>query len=204
MADYFTKTSFAFFASPSDAAFLQAVLDVIAVIGDDRSPSTALFDLFEDYGDRFRTAFPERPVAGQREDCLSGLVTLFDDEDNPALGLDALRTDYRACGDIILYLSGDQVECDVLAEILRRCCPETLAEAPIAFEVCYDCSKAQVDAYGGATYVIFPDRVVSCGTYRLIDLILANPDRFAGVRRAPGLFRRCLDRLYCLLTAHPR
>jgi hypothetical protein len=192
MSDYYTKTSFAFVADGDDVLFLSAVLDVVSALHEDAGGSPAIVDLLADHGARFASVFPVRAVSGQLGDCLSGLVSLFDDEAHPTLGLNHVRFGQWQDPKILVSISGDQVECDTLAEIIRRCCPQTLREGPIGFEVCFDCSRPHEDAFGGASYVIFPDRVVSCGTYRLIDLILACPRRFESWPPKPGLFRRWL------------
>lgn len=153
MADMFTKASFAFTCTRAELALLveafQASEELYFGRGEPESPSAALL-----------ASFP--PTAPG--ELWSGFREAFPDPDYPSLGAvvsgDATSHGAVDTGSTSAWIYGEtDFQPSAVAEVVRRCCAETLAQGPIGFEWAMTCSKPRIGEFGGGWCAIFADRV---------------------------------------------
>ena len=157
MADNFIMASFAFACTANEAELLKSAFDLVA-------------DLYDDMGDAaelepaLAASFP--PID---QDPFSGLRSIFCDPDYPDLGAD-IDVGAQEDGTCAVFIYGTTAfQPDPVAILIQRCCPVSLAEAPIAFEWAETCSRPRIDEFGGGYCVIFADDIDIRGTRSLVD-----------------------------------
>lgn len=157
MADNYSMASFAFACTASEAELLKSAFDLVAELYDDMG-DTAEFD------PALAASFP--PID---QDSFSGLRSIFCDPDYPHLGadIDVVAQEDGSCAVCIFGTTAFQP--DPVATLIQRCCPASLAEAPIAFEWAETCSRPRIDEFGGGYCVIFADDIDIRGTRSLLD-----------------------------------
>lgn len=149
MADYWTQGSFAFRCTQSERALLSeafAAAQQLASETEAGEPSAALLD-----------AFPPT----ESGECWSGFRAVFPDPDFPHFGASFIPQDAPddpAQAKVTIF--GDlDFQPEPIAAVIQRCCPATLAAAPIGFEWSDSCSRPRVDAFGGGWCAIHADRI---------------------------------------------
>jgi len=164
MADYWTQGSFAFRCTAAERALIEEAVnasrDLCAGIEPD-PPSAALL-----------AAFPPTDPAAP----LSGFRSAFGDYDYPHVGGDFAAADDRDDADhcIATFASMDDFEPAVIAMLIQRCCPETLAKGPVGFEWAMVCSKPRIDEFGGGWCAIFADRIEMETTAEVLERALSG------------------------------
>lgn len=106
----------------------------------------------------------------------SGLVDLMPDPDFP--GINADYTSEIAPDDptiaIVCFSSMVDFEPLPIAELIYRCCRETLKVGPVGFEWAATCSRPRLDEFGGGWCVIFADRIEIENTGHALSRALAS------------------------------
>lgn len=156
MADNFTMASFAFACTQNEAELLKTAFEVVADLHE--MSETAEFDPC------LAALFP--PID---DDPFGGLRSIFSDPDYPNLGA-AIDVTIREEGTSAVCIYGTEAfQPDPVAILIQRCCPASLATAPVAFEWAETCSKPRIDEFGGGYCVIFSDDIEIRGTRSLVD-----------------------------------
>jgi len=164
MADNWTQGSFAFRCTRTERALIQEAVNGghdICAARDPDPPSSALL-----------AAFP--PTDG--DEPWSGFCDAFDDPDFPCLSGDFAAVDdpddLTLC--LATFASMDDFDPSAIATVIQRCCPETLAKAPIGFEWATVCSRPRVGEFGGGWCAIFADRIELESTDEALGCALAG------------------------------
>ena len=105
----------------------------------------------------FEAAFPPT----KEGEPWSGFLLLFDDENFPIPGAELTGGNSLEEPTVATPLISGTIDFQPwpVAEIVRRCCPTSLARTPIGFEWSETCSRARPGEFGGGRCAIFADRV---------------------------------------------
>ena len=152
MADMFTQASFAFACTPAERALLKEAFRASGDLNfgvEPDPPSGELLALFP-------PITPDEPW--------SGFCEAFPDPDYPSLGAVIRDDGPRVARDddalVSAWVHGTtDFQPAAVAEIVRRCCPATLARGAIGFEWAMTCSKPRVGEFGGGWCAIFADGI---------------------------------------------
>ncbi len=149
MADTWIQGSFAFTCSNAEMALIEEAFQAAADLMDDCEPT--------DPTPEFLAIFPPTDPA----DCWSGFRAIFSDPGFPSFGVDFEGGNSLEAPDVctICLFSDTDFQPDPLAQLIYRCCRETLTKAPIGFEWAVSCSRPRVGEFGGGWCVIFADRI---------------------------------------------
>lgn len=163
MTDHFVQASFAFTCTAAEAALIEEAWSHAADLMGDFPPGEPSAE--------FLAAFPPTELGNP----FTGLTAIFFDPAFPDFGAELSVEGAATCNVSIHSLTDFQP--DPVAELIRRCCPQSLAQAPVGFDWNYSCSKARRDCFGGGWCIVFADKVVQ-GTTRqaIIDIVTAVAD----------------------------
>jgi hypothetical protein len=145
MADCYVQGSFAFICTAAESALIEEAWQHAADLRGDFAPGEPSAE--------FLIAFPPTDLANP----FNGLLAIFDDPAFPDFGAELEISGPDLCQVSIHGLTDFQPA--AIAELIRRCCPATLAEAPIGFDWSYSCTRPYRDSFGGGYCTVFPDRV---------------------------------------------
>lgn len=157
MADNYTMPSFAFACTPSEAELLKSAFEVAGQLHDDMCDETELDPVLA-------ALFP--PID---DDPFSGLRSIFCDPDYPDLGADIDVGAQEDRTSTVCIYGTIAFQPDPVAILIQRCCPISLAEAPVTFEWAEICSKPRIDEFGGGYCAIFPAHIDIRGTRSLVE-----------------------------------
>lgn len=154
MADTYVQGSFAFTCSNAEMALIEEGFQASADLMDDCEP-------FEP-SPEFLAIFPPVDTA----DRWSGFRAIFSDPDFPSFGVDFEGGNSPEALDVctICIFSATDFQPEPVANLIHRCCRETLSKGAIGFEWAYSCSKPLVDQFGGGWCAVFADRIEYGGT----------------------------------------
>ena len=149
MADIYIQGSFAFRCTVAEAALMAEAVSAGHDLDAEIDPDPPSMDL--------RAVFPPIDPA----DLWSGFREAFADPDFPTIGADFMAdTDPEdAALRIICFASMADFDPGNIAMLIRRCCAETLNQAPIGFEWAVTCSRPRVGEFGGGWCAGFADRI---------------------------------------------
>jgi len=90
------------------------------------------------------------------------LLEIFDDSDFPDFGAEI---EIAGAADCIVAIYGTtDFQPGPIAELIRRCCQDSLQTAPVGFDWSYGCSRPRRDSFGGGWCAIFADHVEFAST----------------------------------------
>ena len=149
MADTWIQGSFAFKCTNAEMALIEEAFQGAADLMDDGEPS--------DPTPEFLVIFPPTDLA----DCWSGFRAIFSDPEFPTFGVDFEGGNSLEAPDVctICFFSTIDFQPDPLAQLIYRCCRETLTRGPIGFELAVSCSRPRVNEFGGGWCAVFADRI---------------------------------------------
>jgi len=149
MADSYVQGSFAFRCLRDEASFLdEAITALNAIMQEDEPgpPSQGMAAMMS----------PTR-----RDEPWSGLVDRMPDPEFPGINADVTMDSVPDDKDALVVCFSSMSDFDPLAiaEVIRACCPTTLASGPIGFEWASTCSRPRLDEFGGGWCAVFADRI---------------------------------------------
>jgi len=155
MADYYTKISFAFKCTDTEAL-------VLTEAGELDGLDLADIDWREDVSAELLAVFPTK-------DDFKNRVCLGDD----FVSLSATIGTYEPS---TVWVHSHDAMLEGLVNLIQAVCQDTLKQTPIGFQWANDCSKDRLDAYGGGFVAIFHDRTVWGNTSTLLDAALEGEE----------------------------
>lgn len=149
MADSYAQGSFAFTCNHAEMALIEEAFQASYDLQDGGSPT--------DPTPEFLAAFP--PVAPDKP--WSGFVAIFSDPDFPNFGVDfeGGNTLEQPNVSTVAFFGMIDFQPYALGELIRRCCQDTLRQAPIGFEWACSCSRPRIGEFSGGWCAIFADRI---------------------------------------------
>lgn len=149
MADTYFSACFTFCCINAEMALLEEAFNAAEDLNCELDPPAPSQELL--------AAFP--PPDGC--DPWSGFLAIFDDAKFPILGADLTGGNSFEEPTVSTPMISGTVDFQPwpIAELVRRCCPVSLAKAPVCFELAVTCSRARPGEFGGGRCVIFADRV---------------------------------------------
>ncbi|WP_454883019.1 hypothetical protein [Sphingomonas oryzagri] len=151
MADTYVQGSFAFTCTAAESALIEEAWQHASDLMDHIAPGEPSAE--------FLTAFAPTELA----DPFTGLTAIFFDPDYPDFGAEIAISGAELCTVAIYGITDFQP--DPIAEVIRRCCRQTLQDAPIGFDWSYSSNRPARDSFGGGWCAIVPDRI-DTGTTR--------------------------------------
>lgn len=155
MADYYTKVSFAFKCTDTEAKVLIEASDLNGL-------DLADISWKDDTSAEFRAVFPTKDDF-KNQVCLGDDFVYFD------ATLERYNTDS-------VWVHSHDAMLEPLVNLIQAVCQDTLKQAPIGFQWSNDCSKDRLDAYGGGFVAIFQDRTTWGNTSVLLDAALGEKE----------------------------
>lgn len=163
MADNYIQGSFAFRCAASEADLLSEAIQGLSDISSGAQPEPPSAAIL--------TAFP--PILA--DEPWSGLLELMPDPEFPALNTDFSRDiapdDPKIA--VVCFYSMSDFEPLTIAELIRGCCQQTLAIAPVGYEWASTCSRPRLDEFGGGWCAVFADRIEIENSGRALDRTLS-------------------------------
>ncbi|MDR7156782.1 hypothetical protein J2W40_003627 [Sphingobium xenophagum] len=150
MADHCVQGSFAFTCTARESALIEEAWQHASDLLADLAPGEPSAE--------FLAAFMPNDLANP----FNGLLEIFDDPDFPDFGAE-IEIAGAAERTVAIYGTTD-FQPGPIAELIRRCCQESLKVAPIGFVWSYGCSRPRRDSFGGGWCAIFADHVEFAST----------------------------------------
>ncbi|MCP3732157.1 hypothetical protein M9978_17175 [Sphingomonas sp. MG17] len=148
MADTYIQACFVFSCTAAEWSLLQEAFTLSLDLCAELTPeprSAAFMALF--------------PASGS--DPWAGFSALFGGSSLPDFGCDlAGGAEMEGTRWQAIISAETSFEPDAVAQLIQRCCNETLAQGPIGFEWSVSCSRQRIDEFGGGWCAVFADRIV--------------------------------------------
>lgn len=145
MADHHVQGSFAFACTVAESALIVEVWQHAADLLDDFTPGQPSTE--------FLAAFMPTDLGNP----FNGLLGIFDDPAFPDFGAEIEISGGEQC--IVSICGTSDFQPGPIAELIRRCCQESLKDGPVGFNWSYSCSRPRLDSFGGGWCAIFGDHV---------------------------------------------
>jgi len=150
MADHYVQASFAFTCTARESALIEEAWQHASDLLGDFAPGEPSAE--------FLAAFMPTDLANP----FNGLLEIFDDPDFPHFGAEIEIA--GAAESIVAFYGTTYFQPGPIAELIRRCCQESLKIAPVGFDWSYGCSRPRRDSFGGGWCTIFADHVEFAST----------------------------------------
>ena len=149
MSNNYLKAAFVLDVTADEAGMLRHVneaLTALDVPSSDRSEAE-----FVALGPDFAAMFPS-----DEEEPFAGFLNLFNDPDYPTFGCSIDVDPTGLDGKAEVYVGGDQIELEAIAELIFRCCKSAL---PFGFEYALDCDRLRPGEFGGGYVAVTADGI---------------------------------------------
>lgn len=145
MADHYVQGSFAFTCTARESALIEEAWQHAADLLGDFTPGEPSAE--------FLAAFMPDELANP----FNGLLAIFDDPAFPEFGAEL---EIAGGVETIVSIYGTtDFQPGPIAELIRRCCQESLKDGPVGFNWNYSSSRPRLDSFGGGWCAIFADHV---------------------------------------------